>query len=274
MKPHYVIRLFYLIFTVSFSQSFNDPDNIKPTLPKIAILGTFHFGSTSDVGAVVMEEVNGERRQQEIQQLVEKLRAFQPTKVLVEFPLTIQDTLQRRFEKFQNQEFELPLNETYQVGFRLADQSGHDSIYAIDHKMDLPFDSLVKYCEEHNSQEKFQAIMAIVQSYTQEETEVLRGMELSTFLKRMNTRDSDRFGNGLYLREVLAIGDPENEVGAAVNAIWYQRNMIILKNISQHLQNPEDRVLVIVGASHRALLMDFLQNRPEYEIVEILNYLD
>ncbi len=274
MKQFFIVFISCLLCAEGFSQSSEDPVSHDSMRPKITILGTFHFGSTSDVGAIVMEEVKGERRQQEIQQLVEKLKAFRPTKILVEFPLSIQDTLQRRFEKFKNREFELPSSETYQVGFRLANQSGHDSIYAIDHKMELPFDSLVKYCEANNTPEKFQAIMSIVQSYTKGETEALQDMELASFLLRMNTRHSDRFGNGLYLREILAIGDPENEVGALVNAIWYQRNMIILKNISKHLQDPEDRVLVIIGAAHRALIMDFLQNRPEYEIVTIADFLD
>lgn len=234
----------------------------------------FHFGATSDIGAVVMENPKRERRQREIQQLVDRLKAYRPTKVLVEYPSKKQDTLQSRYKKYQSGNFVLPVNETYQVGFRLAHQLKHDSIYAIDHRMDMPFEELVQYCQEKNCMEKFQAIVDLAKSYTAEETKVLQEMELSPFLLRTNNEAADRFGNGLYLREVLDIGDPDNEVGAKVNAIWYQRNMIMLKNIRSHIQNSDERILVIIGASHRAIIKDYLINLEEYEYVEIGNYLD
>ncbi|UJH68408.1 DUF5694 domain-containing protein [Allomuricauda sp. SCSIO 65647] len=266
------ISFLCMTLLISLVASGQHPDT--NTKPKIALLGTFHFGGSTDIAGIVMQEVAGEKRQTEIQQLVDRLKAYEPTKILVEYPLKRQDTLQKRYQDYRSKTFELPLSETYQVGFRLAYQLQHDSIYAIDHKMDMPFEQVLKYCEEHNSMDRFQAIVDYAKSYTAHETEVLKQMQLAPFLRRMNNEASDKEGNGLYLRELLDIGDSENEVGAAVNAVWYQRNMIILKNITQHIQGPDERVLVILGAAHRAILMDFFKNRTEYDIVEIGDYLE
>lgn len=274
MKQFFTLLFSLFVFQLISAQAHQNLKKTDSVLPKIALLGMFHFGATSDIGAIVMENPKGEQRQREIQQLIDRLKAYQPTKILVEYPSKKQDTLQSRYVKYQSGNFELPVNETYQVGFRLAHQLRHDSIYAVDYKLDMPFEQLMQYCQEKNCMEKFQNIVNMAQSYTAEETKVLQKMELSPFLLRMNTDASDRFGNGLYLREVLDIGDPDNEVGAGVNAAWYQRNMIILKNIVRHIQNSEERILVIIGASHRAIIKDYLNNLEEYEYVEVGKYLD
>ncbi len=241
--------------------------------PEIAMLGMFHFGSTSDLAAIVMDDVKGEKRQREIQEVIDRLKEYNPTKVLVEYPMSKQDTLQSRYESFKNGGFALPTSETYQIGFRLARQLGHDTIYAIDHKMDLPFNDIVAYCQENNCMDKFQNIVNFAQSYTANETKVLKEMKLATFLLRQNSSESDRFGNGLYLREILDIGDPANEVGARITSIWYQRNMIIMKNILDLVENEDERLLVIIGASHRAVIHSLLENRTEFRFVEIADYL-
>ena len=245
----------------------------ETTKPKITFLGTFHFGGTTDMAAITMDSVLGERRQKEIKDLVKRLQAFAPTKVMLEYRIQQKDTLQKRYEAYLDGQFDLPKSETYQVGFRLAKAMGHKKVHAIDYKMDLPFDALMKYCQENGQMDKMQGIMQTVTGYTAGETEVLKTMELSEFMIRMNNDEMDRFGNRLYLQDMANIGDSDNEAGAAVGARWYHRNMIMLKNVLQNIEQSEERVLVIVGASHRAVMKELLANLDEYEYVEVSQFL-
>ncbi len=54
--------------------------------------------------------------------------------------------------------------------------------------------------------------------------------------------------------------DVETEVGIEASSIWWKRNMHILKNITQIIEDDKDRILVIIGAAHRAILKDFIKD--------------
>ncbi|MEL6813061.1 MAG: DUF5694 domain-containing protein [Bacteroidota bacterium] len=274
MRPLPFLFILSSLIFISVSQSQNSIDRgTDDVVPKVAILGMFHFGETSDLAAITMEDTKGERRQREIQEVVDKLKAFSPTKILVEYPISKNDTLNSRYQAYLKGDFELPVSETYQIGFRLGKQLGHDMIFGMDHRMDLPFDKVMEYCLQHNKMEEFQAIVEMVQSYTREQTAILAHTHLATFLGNMNSPQMDRFANALYLDQVLAIGEPGNEVGAQMSAAWYERNMIMLKNTTHWIADREERILIIVGSSHRAMLKDFINNRDDLEFVEISNFL-
>ncbi len=267
----FVLTLFTALNWAIYGQG--QSDTLQLSKPKIAMLGMFHFGATGDLAAIVMENPEGDKRQKEIKEVVMQLKAYKPTKVLVEYPIAKNDTLHERYALFLKDRFDLPINETYQIGFRLAKEMGHSKIYGIDSKLNLPFDLLTKYCQENNKMAEFQKIVELAKTLTAEKTEELKQQHLSKFLKAMNSKKFDQLANGLYLNEVLNIGDPSNEVGAEVSAVWYKRNMIMLKNITSWIAQREERILVIVGSSHRALIRDLLQNRTDLEYVEIADYL-
>ena len=72
------------IFTSSSAQTNSQKISTSDSKSKISILGTFHFGSTGDVAAVKVENIMSERRQKEIRQMLKKIKAYNPTKVLIE----------------------------------------------------------------------------------------------------------------------------------------------------------------------------------------------
>ena len=242
--------------------------------PQIALLGMFHFGETSDLGAIKMPELHGERRQSDIRDLIEQLKTYRPTKVLLEYPLTRRDTLQKRYESYLQGNYTLGDSETYQVGFRLAKELGHNKVYAIDHKMDLPFDEIAEHLTKVNQMDKMQAMMTKVGQLMQEETAALDTMALSSYLLRLNSEDFDALANSLYLKDILEMGSEDNEVGAKISATWYHRNMIMLKNIADCVESSDERILVIVGASHRAVIKDYVMDRTDLVYTEITKYME
>jgi len=248
---------------------------------KVALLGAFHFGgSTGDLASMQMANPFGERRQNDVRELVAKLATYLPTKILVEYPKAKNDRLKKRFLSYSSGKDTLGVNEVYQVGFRLAKQLKHSQLYAIDYKLDLPADGMVEYCQRNNKMVDFQNFIKDIQNYVQEENKKLEGMNkklegmsISQYLADMNSDPTDRITNELYIRQSLVFGDSIEEAGAHFAATWWERNFVILKNIAETIDHKEDRILVIIGAAHRAVLKDLVMDRSDMEYVEIGEYL-
>lgn len=271
-----------LLYSVSGCQepSSEQKENVsspEPQMPKaasVAVLGTFHFGGSSgDLASMHFKEPFGKQRQAEIRELVTLLAEFKPTKILVEYPVHKAERLQERFQKYLSGEDSLTVNEIDQVGFRLAQQLGHERLYPIDYQLDLPGDDLVAYCQKHNKMNEFEAFIQGIQDYVEKEDQVLDTMALPDYLARTNTDEFDRESNEAYIGHTLSWGDSDGEAGAHFAATWWERNFVILKNIAATLENKDDRLLVIIGSAHRAVLKDLILDRSDMEYVEIADYL-
>jgi len=273
-----ILLLLLIIGCQSNSKKINQ-ENVSSSanqsdVAKVALLGAFHFGgSTGDLASMNMANPFGERRQNDIRELVAKLITYRPTKILVEYPKAKNDHLKKRFLSYLSGKDTLEVNEVYQIGFRMAKQLEHPQLYAIDYKLDLPADGLVEYCQRNNKMDDFQNFIKDIQNYVQEENKKLEVMSISEYLADMNSDPTDRITNELYIRQSLVFGDSINEAGAHFAAAWWERNFVILKNIAETIDNKEDRILVIIGAAHRAVLKDLVMDRSDMEYVEIGEYL-
>ncbi len=236
------------------------------TASEIAILGTFHFGPTNDLASIKFDDINTDKRQAEILEVVDQLAEYAPDKVLLEYTYENRTKLQSDYEAYLNGKYELRVNERDLIGFRLAEKLGHDSIYAIDYKLNLPFDSIVMYCQESGRMDEFNAFVKDIQDFTAEETKQLAAMTLSAFLVQMNTDQFDALTNDLYLNGTFSFGEEGREVGIEAASAWYKRNMYMLKNIDR-VTNPGDKALLIVGQAHKAVLRDYVEDRVDMRFI-------
>ncbi|WP_445384410.1 DUF5694 domain-containing protein [Robiginitalea sp. IMCC44478] len=272
MESVYRITLLLLLFLSSYYTCAQETDPDPSAQIKIALLGVFHFGETSDLAAIKADSLLGQKRQAEILQLIQKLRAYNPTKILLEYPAGRDDTINARYERFLNGNFTLPENEIYQLGFRLASLQGHGKVYGIDYRMELPFEPLMQYCRESGKEQELNDFIGSIRAYTEQESRLLQGMTLSDYFLRMNSDKADIAATEIYLRDLLAFGNEEQPLGINFSAAWYKRNLTILKNIAD-LTNAGDRVLVIIGAAHRAVLKDYIKGRSDLDYAEISAFL-
>ncbi|WP_274365772.1 DUF5694 domain-containing protein [Paenibacillus thermotolerans] len=90
--------------------------------PVVLVFGIFHFR--------YLEDIFEPHRQQEIQEVVQRILEFRPTKVCVEEVLERNDELNAQYQKYVSGDLELSANEIQQLGFRIAGAQGHDKIYA------------------------------------------------------------------------------------------------------------------------------------------------
>ena len=99
---------------------------------QIMILGTFHMQGSCDVHGEAVEDILSERRQKEIEQLLDKIKQYQPTKIAVEIERKKDELLNQQYVAYLNQQKQLTENEVHQIAFRLAKQLEHRKVYAVD----------------------------------------------------------------------------------------------------------------------------------------------
>jgi len=237
---------------------------------KISILGTFHFANTSDYSAIIIEDLNSQKRQMEVTRLVNNLAKFKPTKILVEREPVLTDSLSNKLIDFKKGQYELPDNELYQIGFRLAKQLNLNKIYGIDYHLGLGDAELIQYLNKEERMDAFSNTLESARNWASKETEYLRTHTLGESLAKLNTSTSDNFNRNLYLDNILNISKHGNSPASDYVSNWYKRNIYIKKNIDD-LIGKNDRVLVIIGAGHSAILKSFYRSSTSTEYVDLTN---
>lgn len=90
-----------------------------------------------------------------------------------------------------------------------------------------------------------------------DEAEAHRTLTLKQLLLRANDPEQDRRNKDLYLLTNAAGAGAAFE-GADATARWWHRNLRMYANIQRHA-TPGERVLVVAGSGHTAILRDFLR---------------
>ncbi|HWY33911.1 MAG TPA: DUF5694 domain-containing protein, partial [Nitrosopumilaceae archaeon] len=89
---------------------------------------------------------------------------------------------------------------------------------------------------------------------------------LLAYFKYLNSEKVMQRTYGSYL-----LGDYKLEKYRGADALatyWYDRNLRIFRNIQQLTTSPKDRILVLFGAGHVAVLDQLLICSPEYNYVK------
>ena len=69
----------------------------------VAILGTFHFRSNVDAYKRKFHiDISSEKTQQEIQELLDLLKNFRPTKIVLEAPIKKQEKIDSLYQEYRN----------------------------------------------------------------------------------------------------------------------------------------------------------------------------
>ena len=221
----------------------------QPTGPQILVLGTYHMANPGrDIHNMQADDTLSARRQKEIGELVEVLKRFHPTKVAVEADVGSQVVTQR-YSDYLAGKYALTRNETEQIGFRLAKELGHTTIYPVDEEGDFPYERVQNFAKANNRAEEFAAIAAGAEARVQQQGSFLASHSVLEMLERMNA-DATVAGDVATYLAFVPFGDPGDYAGPDLLAMWYQRNIRIYHNIRALVAAPGDRILVIYGAGH------------------------
>jgi len=243
-----------------------------PTKPRIALLGTFHFAGSTDMMSLKVNDLKGEKRQAEIEEVVEAIVRYRPTKLMLEYPYG-NGSLDSLYQLYRKGNYELRINERQQIGFQVAKALGHEHIYTADHHLDLPFNELNQYLQETGQMHVMDSFMAYIKENAIDVMqEAYDRMDLSDFFRFINQDKFDVANKNAYLEYMNHLGDDESPVGINLNTTWWERNFRIMRNIDVQTA-PGDRVFVLFGQGHTAILKDYYRERSDIEYVDILEYL-
>ncbi|HAQ65573.1 MAG TPA: hypothetical protein DCR43_06955 [Bacteroidales bacterium] len=245
----------------------------------VTILGTFHF-SYPNLDRIKTEkdkqvDMLSPQRQEEIQELIEKLKKFKPTIIAVECPVEMQARMDSLYTAYCKGSFDLPVGEQYQVGFRLAKESGIERVCCIDTWGDYErfmdkeafFSAYERYLDSNRCIYCDQQLIAL--------NENIHAMNLVDFYIETNSAAAlKKMQSNYFLSNFLFEGDGKQYSGVDwITAQWYNRNLRIIRNLMRIKIHEGDRILIIYGNGHHALLRDYIDYNPFYRYVSVIDYL-
>ncbi len=244
--------------------------------PALLIVGAPHFDNPGqDIVNIRIADVTTPERQREIEAIVERLAAFRPTRVAVEWSASRQDRLDTRYGEYRAGRYQLSADERDQIGLRLAARLGLERVHAVDWngmppgtEADFNFPA---WAEANGQGEAWRARVARVQTEGDARAALMLCTPVSSWLRHYNqpasrARDQQRY------YEIAAIGDAQASPGAVWVGNWYARNLRILNNL-RAIAGPGERVLVIYGAGHGYLLDRQARESSWFDVADTLEHL-
>ena len=280
MKNLFSLLIFVLFLNNCWSQILPDPDETLRAgdkVPKVMIIGTFHFGypgqDSHKTDKDEQIDILSDQKQKELDELLTYIEKYKPTKIMLESGYNT-GYLMNRYRRWKKGEEELKRNERDQMGIKLMDRLNLDTLYGVD------ANSLSR--EWYNSKDSISIRPALSQIFDNvkdskskfddrywkwyDQDDVLTyNTPLLQYFKYQNEDKVIKRMHGHYI-----LGDQSdsyNDVDAlALN--WYSRNLRIYKNILNIETKSDDKVLVLIGAGHAAILKQQFEANPMYELIE------
>ncbi len=244
---------------------------------QLLLVGTFHF---QDAGLDAYKpkfplDVLSPARQREVREVVDRLAAFRPTKVAVEFPRERQARLDSLYADYLAGKLEGRTNEIFQLGFRLARQLGLKRVWAVDAQPDSMFFRLYDgHKAELDAGDSIDAGLnaAYMRLYAWDDS-TKTVQTLRQTLLYVNSPERVRKGHGNYELGSFKVRGASGYLGADMGAAWYDRNLRIYRNLLELADAPGQRVILFIGAGHLPILRFVASASPEVELVDVARYL-
>lgn len=263
----------------------SDPEQfIGKYKAKAMILGVFHFDNP---GLDTYKEkfpfdILEDNRQKELNILLEKIAKYKPTKILLESNRVKSDSiLNVTYQAYLTGKYDISnkRSEYFQIGFKLAEKLGHARLYSSDASAEwfganLDWDNYDAdaYLKSRGQYEKskrydFETLYRMSDSLKSVNS-------LVDYILMMNNPKDRLKDHQAYLTKTILEGAGDNYIGADGVARWYRRNLRIFANAYDLTDfDKEERLLLIYGAGHVWQLRQLFIDSPDYEYIEVNQYL-
>ncbi len=249
----------------------NKNNHLENQSYEIMLFSTFHFANPGkDKVFNHVKDVMSEDSQIYLDELARRIAEFKPTLILLEFEPQSSDAVNLKYSEYREGKHNLGPNEIEQLGFRIAKHSGLDKVHGFDHR-DIKWESerlLQQLAKEPILERNFNMS---IQNMVNEENRAHASMSLQELLKRYNSPRMDHLNKGFYLLTNVA-GAGTNFAGADASASWWHRNFRMLALIQTFLK-PGERLIVIGGQGHIAVIRDLLSNDINMRAIDVNEYL-
>ncbi len=252
-----------------------DPVN-KPAAVPLMVLGSFHMENPGqDAYNFEVRDILGPRKQREIGDVLDRLEAFRPTKILIESPFKGSQA-PGNYAKYLAGEFTLTPNEIHQIGFALAKRLGHKAVYPVDFPMWMD-GRVPAEIGEPRPRPAGAAAAPSAPAEVPERLQVLaRTLDQGTVLEALRHVNSPAYvreDHATYI-EGLAPDPYSSELYGSTNLVanWYKRNLRIFTNVYRTAE-PGDRILLLIGSGHLEILRRLAIDSGDFALVESEPYL-
>lgn len=261
-----------------------DDHQVKPT---VLLLGVFHFaGEQVDLNTTPKElgvDMLSPQRQGQIEQLINSLAKYRPTKIVIEASPKYQAKYDSLFQAYVRGQLvaspSFMANEIVQIGFRLAQKVGISTFYPVDaqafrFKLNSA-DSILtfqKYKDQTDSsflywEEKYKEESALGDTLKFQSS-------LNYYLSFLNDPAIQANSIGRWLVTTKR-GSNLEPIGAdGFITRYFNRNVRIYSNIQRIVSRKDERILVIYGATHMYFLKSLFEASPEFKLEDINRYLN
>lgn len=262
----------------------NFPTLTEKPKHKALVLGTFHFNSNtdeSDVKGKHKMDIFSKENQKQLDSLMKILKKFNPTKIAIEWQPRAQSYVDSVYNEYRNDKWKIRKNEIFQIGFKLAKQLNHKTLYCIDNRPPMPEaisamddDDLENYADSLGQKE-------LMHSYDNENNvfnnyldSIQNTNNVLDVLKLYNSKTYSKRSKQIWLTGMVNLGVYDNYTGTDLTGHWYRRNTRIFVNAANLAEKKEERILIIYGAAHKWLLDELFDGSPEFELIQFNNLLN
>jgi hypothetical protein len=223
-----------------------------------------------DIVNMQADDVLSAKRQREVAELMQVLKTFRPTRIAIESSVGSKRVTQE-YANYVAGKYVLSRNEIDQIGYRLAKELGHTTVYPVDEDGDYPYYRVLNYAKANGRAAEFEAMGTGIASVVKEEGDFLQSHTVLEALEKMNS-DSSAARHMAFEYAYVRFGDPFDYAGPDLVALWFQRNIRIYRNIVALAQSPNDRILVIYGAGHLGWLRQNVANDPAVTLRKLAEF--
>ena len=258
---------------------------------EIMMLGFAHLSKINDLepsGSIFTE-----KKQKEIQELVNNIKEFNPELILVEIDSEEQKENDSLFQLYNSdkrslKDFEYGAGETYQIGFRTAKQLGLNGVTGVNYYESYSQSLLATGDHIEIFQKELENLQNTARPWN--EDLINNNISLNDFIKMINTPEMLELTHHLFfnLPAYVKNGDFDKErlgdlemskidkeyIGAEYISLFYNRNLKIYSNIlNAQLKSGKKRVLLIMGQAHIGVLQNMLEHNQNFTVVPASKYL-
>ncbi|MGG7553252.1 DUF5694 domain-containing protein [Chryseobacterium arthrosphaerae] len=271
-----LIYVFLVCLSTSVLAQKKPSDFFTSPKTKVLVVGSFHFDYPNlDAHKTRKEDqvdVLSPETAKEVTELVEYIKRFKPTKIAIEaWPSW---NANQKLKEYNEGKHRDKRDERYQLAMRIASELKIKELFSIDAESIL--DDLEKHfgktdsaffknlSKDYDFRSDDPVSQQFIAFYKSSEPKNFKSL-LDTFTY-MNSKESHQYGYGAYLSGDFKLREHD---GADMLALyWYSRNLRMFRNIQNIPHNSEDRILVIAGNGHAAVLRQLFTTSAEYDFIE------
>ncbi|MNE74592.1 hypothetical protein D3C80_1706820 [compost metagenome] len=135
------------------------------------------------------------------------------------------------------------------------------------------YDSLMMSMEKANQQDLLKRNSEWKKRNEKDHNERITKSSLQELMLHYNKKETENKNIQWYLEVANRAGNPDDFTGPSLVSNWYKRNLYMYSLIQKLTESTDNKIMVLVGAGHAAIIREFITHDPEFEIVELATVL-